>query len=186
MLIFNNLRPYFRERFLLVTLLWGSIAAVTWFASHISKFVDEKSNVSILPSLFAYADWRLVVLLAVGAVFGAGVTSFILSRVLWNPADAIRQLETTARLWDEVSSAATHLAMAYSRRCFLMALETTNGLNFYWSRFMCFSGGSSLKGSSRNHRQPGRLRWRLRRPHQCPCLLSKVDRLSREMFELLV
>lgn len=146
MLIFNNLRPYFRERFLLVTLLWGSIAAVTWFASHISKFVDEKSNVSILPSLFAYADWRLVVLLAVGAVFGAGVTSFILSRVLWNPADAIRQLETTARLWDEVSSAATHLAMAYFAAMLLDGFGNHEWPEFLLVALYVFLGWIFFKG----------------------------------------
>lgn len=118
---------YIRLRFVTVALLWLAAGGALRIFNALAESLTDGPHASLkMLSLGAFSDYRLIVILGVGVLALAGLSSIILMNITPNSSDREWAINFIARLWDEVSSAATHACAA------LISAQIFSAVDVWW------------------------------------------------------
>ena len=132
-----KLKKYALERFAIVGLLWAGIAAAAFGVPYATKlFLPAACGPLVDFKLAQYVDEKLLAILSLGLMVSVTFLS-LFERMLTLSRSELDNLRVgRMRLWDEISSAATHLAFG----TFILALTTkSSGLGWTVLAYVSFA-----------------------------------------------
>lgn len=128
MILPSKVLPFLKKRLAVISLLWAGVFTIYFLApTFLQGMAEGGKAVSFHPvALASFADGHLVAALFLGIVFVAGILSLLLMNVYMTGNDQDRALRILYAVWDEVSSASTHVGCAYLAS---LAISATQGHN---------------------------------------------------------
>lgn len=109
----QKLWSYARLRLFTILILWAVAGmALRAFDALVDSLSEGPVSHLKMLSLGLFADYRLLVLLSVAVLVIAGISTLLLANISADDRDRDAVLNFIERLWDEVSSAATHAGSA--------------------------------------------------------------------------